>query len=204
MERDKAAQGAMEGAGAQTLNDTLERALYQKGVSGLDVKDSAARTELKMSTRERLTPAGDLYSKLKEAAKPPRAGGRANISNDAVNATARNAKVAGGALLALGLGVSVFNVASAPVGQHCRTLAQESGGLLGATSFGVAGGGAGATIGAWIGGGVGALFGGVGAIPGAAAGAAVGGFLGALGGGAVGFNLGSEAGNNVYDFAAVH
>jgi hypothetical protein len=81
--------------------------------------------------------------------------------------------------------------ANAPEGQGYRTMAGESGALLGAVSFGQGGAWAGAAAGAAIG----AAFGGVGAVPGAI----IGGTIGLVAGGITGGQLGEQAGHIVYD-----
>jgi hypothetical protein len=80
-------------------------------------------------------------------------------------------------------------IANAPEGQGYRTMAGESGALLGAVSFGQGG--------AWAAAAIGAAFGGIGAVPGAI----IGGAIGLVGGGITGGYLGEQAGHNVYDAA---
>jgi RHS repeat-associated protein len=71
-----------------------------------------------------------------------------NVANTrgSANSLATGLKVAGAVGLAVGVGVSAYNVATAPKGQVGRTAAEEGGGLV----FDLAGGIAGAEIGAGV------------------------------------------------------
>jgi hypothetical protein len=95
------------------------------------------------------------------------------------------AKVAGPALLAVGAGVSAYNIASAPAGQRGRVAAGEVGAWGGALAGGALGAKGGAVVGSFFGPG-----------PGTAIGAGV----GALGGGGVGAIAGSHLGRAIYDW----
>jgi RHS repeat-associated protein len=75
-ERDKTVQGAAEGAGTQPANDAIARARHNSEASRLDPSSSSARTELKMRMREQPSPAGKVFSEVKQpAGTPPRVGG---------------------------------------------------------------------------------------------------------------------------------
>ena len=190
----KALQGASVAVGGQAASDAGVRAAYKARVSGLSKTDGAARNAAVTEARAISSPTG---RQVAEAMKPTeslasKVGGTANKTNGTVDGAMEGAGKAGPTLLAVGVGVSVYNVATAPKGQGYRTAAAESGSWLGALSFGSIGGAGGAKIGATIGtfiepGG------------GTAIGAAAGGIIGSIGGGIYGAFVGHKAGENLYD-----
>jgi RHS repeat-associated protein len=105
-------------------------------------------------------------------------------TNAGVTGSAEAAGVAGKAAIGVAVGISVYNVATAPKGERARTAAGEVGGLGGALAVGGEGAEAGAVIGSFFGPG-----------PGTAIGAGVGGLVGSILGGWGG----STAGTAVYD-----
>jgi len=109
------------------------------------------------------------------------------VTRPSVNRTARILRAAGPVATVGAVGLSIYDIATAPEGQRGRTTASHVGGWTGALSFGAAGAKGGAVIGALIGG-----------PPGAAVGATV----GFIGGSISGSYAGSKAGENVYDFVA--
>jgi RHS repeat-associated protein len=184
--------------GIHWMNDTAARSAYNAAKAQL-VQGSpgaaAARTAAKVAAREMTSPAG---AKLAETMRPiadeaSRVGGSVAKGSAAVDAAfvSTAARTAGPVLAAASVTVSVVRIANAPDGQGYRTMAGESGALLGAVSFGQGG----AWAGAAAGGAIGAVFGGVGAVPGAI----VGGLIGLVGGGVGGGYLGEQAAHNVYD-----
>lgn len=155
----------------------------------------AARTAAKIAARQLSTPAG---AKLAEIMRPmkdeaARVGGSVAKGNTAVDAAfvSNVGRAAGPLVVAASLSVSIINIANAPEGQRCRTMAGEAGGVLGSVVFGEAG----AVVGTTAGGAAGAAFGGGGAVPGAA----IGGLAGLVSGGIVGGQLGEKAALNLYD-----
>lgn len=194
-----AGKGAATSIGSQASNDAMARTRYHemtrdlKGAPKGDPAASAARTAAKQLARAESTPAGAAIAETMRpmAQEAARVGGSAGSTNTTVDAAMRISGKAGPALLAAGVAVSVYNVATAPEGEGFRAAAGESGALAGAIAFGTAGAQSGAVVGAAVG----ALFGGVGAVPGAAIGA----ILGGAGGGMVGASAGQEAATFVYD-----
>jgi general stress protein YciG len=179
-------------------NDSKARLVYNTAkkdlVKGADGANTA-RTEAKVGSRAVSTPAGASIAETMRPLKDEagRLGGTPSGGNAAVDAAfvSRAGRAAGPILAATGVAISAANVATAPPGQKYRTLAGESGGLLGAVSFGEGGAWAGAAAGA----GIGAWFGGAGAVPGAI----IGGIIGMGSGAVAGGSLGEKAGHNVYD-----
>jgi RHS repeat-associated protein len=190
---DTAAQGAAISAGAMLANDGAVRGNYAQQASELTGPEaSAARTALQQDAYQQLSPFGQGVT---DALKPSRAGqlaGKtaaelaesASSTNAVINVVGQGAKVAGPALLAVGAGVSVYHVASAPAGQRGRTIASEGGAWAGALGLGFLGAKGGAVVGSFFGPG-----------PGTAIGAGIGG----LAGGAIGAIGGSKIGRTIYD-----
>ena len=181
----RAVQGPSTAFGTMAIQDSIVREGYQRGVGNLDPTDSAGRTLLKQQARRASSPIGRAIA---ESMRPigqeaTRAGGTASKTNSGVNRALRNAGRLGRVSAGIGVGISIYNIGTAPASQRGRVAAQEGGALAGSLSFGYAGAAAGAAIGGF--------FGGVGAVPGAL----IGGLIGSIGGAF----LGEQAGNNVFD-----
>jgi RHS repeat-associated protein len=129
------------------------------------------RADLKLAARN-MTPEpirSYLNYKYPNLGPPPGSIGRANISNEAVTQNAIKFGRLGTGLAAVGTGLEVYNVATAPQGQKLQTLAGAGGRTLGGIGGGIAGAEGGAIAGAWFG-------------PwGAATGAVIGGISGSFG-----------------------
>ncbi|HEY6872131.1 MAG TPA: RHS repeat-associated core domain-containing protein [Geobacteraceae bacterium] len=188
-------QGASISVGTQATQDAAARRGYNKGAAKLrqeDPRASAERSRLRTEARKVSSPTGKVVAEtMRPSSQSPRPGGRVNVTNSSVNKSMEVAGKAGPVLMAVGVGISTYNVATAPEGQTARVAARESGSWLGAISFGSAGGWAGAETGAAIG----VWFGGAGAVPGAA----IGGIVGSVLGGVAGSHAGGRAGENAYD-----
>ena len=187
----RGAQGAATSVGTQATQDASVRARYVEAVRQLDPGDSAGRTALKTEARAASSPGSQVIAETMRpiAEEASRLGGTVTKTNASVDAALGAAGKAGPALMAVGVAMSAYNVATAD--NKPRAVAREGGAWAGALSFG----GLGAVGGAKAGAIVGSFFGGVGAVPGAA----IGGLVGALGGGVVGAIVGGKAGTNIYD-----
>ncbi len=115
-------------------------------------------------------------------------------TNPRVNRWVGRLRIAGRIMIAVDVGVSAWNVASAPEVDRPRVALREVGGLAGAA----AGGWGGAKLGGMAGAAIGAWFGGAGAAPGAAIGAVMGGIGGAIGGGLLGRAAGELVADQLY------
>jgi RHS repeat-associated protein len=191
----RVAQGGAIHMGVTLAHDSGVRADYVRRVGGLSGSGaSEARSALKAEARQKLSPLG---KGLSEAADNSRVGQLAAKSAGELAESAsrtspmwnRIGTASGGAskvFLFAGLGVSTYNIATAPGGQRGETIASEVGAWGGALA-----GGAG---GAKLGGAIGTFF-----APGA--GTAVGAVVGGVVGGGAGAIAGSEAGRGIYNSA---
>ncbi|GEM_PF-2074334 len=182
---EKPLQGAAVSLGAQATSDAIVRTGYKEAVSKLPEGGNAARDALVTSARNMTTPAG---AAIAETMKPSSTlgsnlTGTVTKTNAEVNAAMGVAGKAGPLMLGAGAAISAINVAKAPEGQKCKTMAKESGAWLGAIAFGAEGAKGGALIGAFF----------------TPAGAAIGAVIGGVGGGIIGALVGEKAGENVYD-----
>lgn len=159
-----------------------------------------ARNQLRQSIRDQGEPIVDAIAQARRGARDMptyeslRARGRtdaqiiesAGRSNAGVNRWVGRIRIAGRILIAVDIGIGVYNVATAPEVDRPRVLAREVGRVGGA----LAGGWAGAKGGAAVGGFIGSFFG---PGPGTAIGAGIGGVLGGIGGAIGGGWAGSSA-----------
>jgi hypothetical protein len=175
-DKKKALQGASVHAGANAVHESNVRSKYASEVHKLDANDGAGRSALKSAARDQSASTGKALAEAKApmSGEAARIAGTANKTNAAVDSAMQTAGKAGTALLVVGVGVSAYNIATAPEGQKLEAAVKEGGTWAGA----LAGGEAGAAVGALAG----------------PAGAVVGG----IGGAVVGAIAGSHAADTIY------
>ncbi|HXI98942.1 MAG TPA: RHS repeat-associated core domain-containing protein [Gemmatimonadaceae bacterium] len=166
-------------AGKTMSHDAAVRAEYVEKTGRLSPTDSAGRTALKAEARAASSPiAAAAADRMRPMAKESaRNGGNASKTNPVVNETMAGVGVAGKAIVAASVALSVNRIVNAPAGTGGHVAAKEVVGAAGA----IAGSGSGAVIGALIG-----AFAGP-------EGAMVGGAIGAIGGSVAGTWAGERA-----------
>lgn len=174
----RAGQGVLIHGSYTGVRSSAVRNQYQSTVSKLDPSDSQGRTQAKAEARSK-TPA--ITRTIAEEMKPmsgegSRVGGTASKTNTGVNSTVGKLGTAGRAAGVAGVGISVYNVASAE--DKSQAIATEGGALTGAIIGG--------ELGAETGAGIGLFFGGGGAVPGAIIGGVIGSIIGSITGAEVG------------------
>ena len=187
---ERGAQSATVHAGRTLNNDGKVRKEYQ---TKSKTATSQQRDQLKLEARQKSTPLGKALAegaaanKQRQAARAAKTAEQlaesAGRSNKGWNKAGAIAEGAGKVLLVAGVGVSAYNIATAPEGQRGEVIAGEIGGWGGALAGGAVGAKGGAIIGTFIGGPVGA---------------AVGAAAGGLGGAIVGGIVGSDSGKAIY------
>ena len=159
--------------GVLLVHDSNVRAGYiaaAKGVLTGKGQWSAVRAGAKVQAQAEISGIGKGVTAIAESSAKGAGGLTGTTTNATVNAIAENTKAAGALGIVVGVGVSAYNVATAPDGQKARTAAGEGGGL--ALSL------AGATTGAEAGAAIGSLAGPVGTLVGGVVGGVIGGYEG--------------------------
>lgn len=191
----RGAQGAAIHSGRVLDHDGRQRIRYDSQARSFPRTEagSRARDALRTETRTRMTPFGrnlsewlDRPTSARHTARATKTGAElaksVNRPNPLWTRVGQVSKVTGRGFVVTGVGISAYNVATAPEGQRARVVTREAGAWTGAFAFGAAGAKGGALVGA------------VGGPLGAAIGAVVGGLAGGIAG-AVG---GTEVGDRVY------
>ncbi|MDQ3802272.1 MAG: hypothetical protein M3416_00215, partial [Acidobacteriota bacterium] len=188
-------QGAAIHLGRTGRHEGRLRKEYQRRAAALHGKPnaSAAREKLKKEIRQRSTPLGKGLAQAAAKSRagqlagktPAQLGQSAPRTNAGWNKTGAAMGAAGRTLLVAGVGVSAYNIATAPEGQKGEAVAGEAGAWAGALAGGAGGAKVGAAIGTFI-------------TPGAgtAIGAGVGGIVGGVGGAIAG----SSTGKAIYNW----
>ncbi len=133
--------------GVQAHQQAGVRIAYDIAAAGLDPYDVAGRTALKAQARANSPPIFKGYVQLVRSKLGPRAGsvGRANVSNVGVNRASARIGLAGRALVAVSIGISVYKVSTAD--DQLREAFVQTFGFAGAVGGGVVGGLAGSAVG---------------------------------------------------------
>ena len=168
-EKRKAAQGAAIHTGATLTQEGRVRAEYNQRKETLNTVEERRKLQLEM--RKKSTPLGkaiaeahDKVSQAKLATKTAEEATRTiRKTNPLFNKLGAGAKVAGPALLTVGAGVSLYNIANAPEGEKVKAAVKEGSiwaGALGGGAFGAEVGSAAGPWGALAGGVIGSIVGG--------------------------------------------
>jgi hypothetical protein len=189
--------GAINYVGTSSLWDGLNRLLYSRGSAALKnsgdaLTASLGRVGLQDKAYSRASPLGQAITELEREARSLR-GPALGLERTAASATRTNPfvnrmggifRIGGGTLMGVGIGISIYNIATAGRGCRARVAAQEGGGWAGSLAYGAAGAKTGAVIGTAIGGPIGGI---------------IGSLIGGIGGGLYGYSQGRNAGAFYYD-----
>jgi len=170
--------------GALLWSDANVRAAYVARAKGALTEKgewSAVRAGARVDARASQSGIAQGITAIADQASSGPGGFTATSTRSGINALAEDARGVGAGLMAVGVALSVYDVATAPEGQKARTAAGEVGSLA------VGAGGAWAVAG--TGAAIGSVFGPVGTLVGGIAGGLVGGFAG----GWAGHDIGTQA-----------